>query len=104
MPVHTSQIFLAGDTVRCKASFSDWDGIAADPDIVKWIIYDSDYTKIEEHTLSAANKLSAGVYAYDYTIPTSAIGKRFVYEFYGELGGKPSIDRDDFQVRFIKDK
>ena len=93
--------YLSGNTIRLEAIFTDFSGTATNPDIVKFILYDYAHNKISEITLGTNNRLSTGIYYADYTIPTDSSGKTFYYEFYGEIGGKPSLSRGEFKVSFI---
>lgn len=98
----SKNVFLCGDTVRIKAKFTDFDGVNIDPDIVKLIIYNKNYTKLSEYVLTSANKIDTGIWYYDYTIPMEHIDRYFFYEFYGEIGGKPFINREGFKVEFVQ--
>jgi hypothetical protein len=73
------EIYLSGNTIRIQATFTDFDDTATDPDVIKLIIYDSKYTKLSEYTLTSANKVSTGVYYYDYTTPTGTENKKYYY-------------------------
>lgn len=95
-------VFLCGNTYRVKATFKDFDGQNVDPNIVKFILYDKKYEKINEYVLNSSNKISDGVWFYDYEIPMEHIDRKFYYEFYGEIGGKPFINREGFKVEFVQ--
>ena len=91
-------MFQVGNTIRLSCTFTDFAGRKVDPVIVKVIIYDVLYKKINECTLDSANKLRVGDYYFDY-VPTKA-GKIF-YEWYGEIVGKPAIKRESLEVKFV---
>ena len=91
-------MFQTGNTIRLTCSFFGFDGKAVNPQIVRVIIYDVLYRKINEYTLDVTNKLRVGDYYFDY-VPTKA-GKIF-YEWYGEIVGKPAIKRESLEVKFV---
>jgi len=95
-----ASIYLKGNTIRVQATFADFDGNATDPEVIKFITYDNKYTKLSEITLSSANKVDTGIYYYDYTIPNN-VGKSYYYEFYGEIGGNPTLNRREFSAKFV---
>ena len=84
-----------GNTVRLTAQFKDWDEVAVDPTLIKLIIYDSKYTKLNEYIVGVATKLTTGSYYYDYVTTVVA---DFVYEWYAEIDGLPSLKRSWLSV------
>lgn len=84
--------YHVGDTIRLKASFSTFAGVAADPLTTTCKIYDT-WKKVLV-TATATNE-SVGVYYYDYTTTTEGI---FTYEFSGALESKTILARDTFTV------
>ena len=60
---------------KVKFTFTDFEGRKVDPIIVKVIIYDVLYKKINEYTLDSTNKFKVGEYYFDY-VPAKA-GKIF---------------------------
>ena len=91
-------MFQVGNTIRLSCTFTDFEGRKVDPVIVKVIIYDVLYKKINEYTLDSTNKFKVGEYYFDY-VPTKA-GKIFC-EWYGEIVGKPAIKREALEVKFV---
>lgn len=75
--------------------FYDWENQLADPTIVKLIIYDRNYAKLNEISIPPSSRLDVGSYYYDYVLEQTGI---FVYEWYAELDGKPSLQRNRFTV------
>ena len=59
-------MFQVGNTIRLSCTFTDFEGRKVDPVIVKVIIYDVLYKKINEYTLDVTNKLRVGDYYFDY--------------------------------------
>lgn len=96
-----NKYYLMGNTLRIIARFRDFDNKLTDPQLVKFILYDHRYNKIEEHVLSDANRIEKGIYFYDYVINNDNKSRTYYYEFYGEIGGKPSLNRGSFRARFI---
>ena len=94
---------LSGNTYRFFCDFYNFAGALADPSLIKFKIYDAKYQLESEVSVNmVSNKIRTGKYFYDYIIPTEDLDKKFYFEFYGELEGKPSIYRDEFIVKFIK--
>jgi hypothetical protein len=89
-------IYLDGNTVRLTCKFSDWDGAIANPSIVKLIIYNSRYQKINEFSLGPGNKTPDGAFYFDW-IPVDT--GEFIYEWYAELDGTPSLTRERISIR-----
>lgn len=86
-----------GNTIRFKCEFFDFDNSKADPQIIKFIIYDERYNVVFQE--NGATRLSEGEYIFDYTTPERK-GK-YYYEWYGEVDGKPSIKRGEFKTDFV---
>ena len=78
---------LVGNTVRYTATFRRFDGVAADPDNLTFSVVDNTNRQLFAIPLTIANKLSTGVYYYDYTIP-GGMGDITIY-FNGILEGEP---------------
>lgn len=87
-----------GNTVRLTAVFKDWGGDAVDPDMVKVVIYNREWQKIDEVPLGVANRLQVGEYFYDYV--AAQIGTIYV-EWYGMIGATPSLHRSALTVKSI---
>lgn len=95
-------IYQTGDTIRFKSTLKDFDGNIVEPDLIKFIVYDQKFLKIYEITLSVLDRLDSGEYVAYYT-PVS--DGTYYYEWYTELSGLPSLDRDRFvcgKLRGIK--
>lgn len=95
-----SKVYHAGNTVRLQCIFEDFDGIRVDPDVVKISFYDSKYNKLDEVILGTSNQTDVGVYFYHF-VTDNEEEKRYVYEWYGELNGLPSLKRSSFRTVFI---
>lgn len=91
--------YIIGDTIRCTVSFTNFLGQAVDPQLIKFITYDKWYNKLDEVSIGNQNKNSTGNYYYDFVIPSSE-GEMY-YEWYGEIDGKPSIDRKKISKTFV---
>ena len=94
-------IFQCGDTIRFRADFYDFDDTLIDPDVVKFKLYDSNYTIISEITLGSVNKISTGKYFYDYLSSVDDKDNIFIAEMYGEINSNVSIIRDAFGLRLL---
>lgn len=87
---------LVGNTVRITAKFHSFSGTLADPEGIKLTFYDFSNKQIGDSVpITAANRISAGVYSYDYVIPSGY--KRIYYQFIGQQEKEPMIvgDRTD---------
>lgn len=93
-------MILTGDTVRLKVHFKTFDGVSVDPTDVKLKIYETDKTLYEEITITDTDKLSTGVYFYDY-LPASELNE-FIFEFAGSYNNKPILSRGKVTISFYK--
>ncbi len=89
----------AGNTVRLTCKFYDPNGFLTSPTSVRLTIYDYRYRKLDEFTINEANQLSAGTYFFDFT--TDSAEQKYIFEWYGLIGGFPSIKRDSFTTLFM---
>lgn len=91
-------IYQSGTTIRLKAVFYTWAGVAADTTAAPSIkIYDSTGTQFG--ATITATKETTGTYYTDYT--TSTVGD-YVYEFSASSDGKVNLARGSFSVRFLQ--
>ena len=88
--------YVTGTTVRLQCKFYDFNKKLIDPARVKLIIYDSKYHKIDE--FEDVVRVSEGIYQYDYVSKITDL--RLYYEFYGEIAGNPSLNRQALDFRF----
>jgi hypothetical protein len=96
----TLNVFQAGNTIRLQCTFEDFDGNKINPTNVRIVFYDVKYNKLQESILSTGNRISTGVYVYNFRT-SSEEEKRYVYEWYGEVNGLPSLKRSSFRTIFI---
>lgn len=92
--------YLVGNTMRMEAEFRNWDNDQSlvDPSVIKLIIYDIRFTKLEEFSLGGQNRISEGLYYYLFTPQKEGI---FFYEWYADIDGLPSLTREEFSVSKI---
>lgn len=90
-------IYQEGNTIRITGQFNDWDGAAIDPTIVRLKVYNAKYELVDSLEVPLTNKIAVGEYFYDYTF--SSMGD-FIYEWYAEIDGTPSIKRQ--RIRIVK--
>lgn len=96
MPLITSsesKVCLIGKALILSAEFYDMNDTLTDPSIVKFILYDYNWKKISETVLNNTYRTGLGKYAYTLIPTEPTVGKYFNYEWYGEIGGLPSIER-----------
>ena len=73
---------LVGNTVRITAKFHTFSGALADPTSITLTFYDFSNMQIGATVnITAANRVSAGVYLYDYVVPD--VYRKIYYEFAG---------------------
>jgi len=87
--------YQQGNTVRLQGTFFDWDGSPIDPDLIEVIIYDVQYKKLNEYPIDASNRQDVGKYFLDWIADT--VGS-FTYEWYAEIDGTPSLQRQRINV------
>jgi hypothetical protein len=83
-----------GETVNLQADFRGLCGGHIDPDNITlkaWNVLKE--LVLEETPINSSHRISAGVYLYEFEIPEGLRGQ-IVYEFKGEINGKPIILRD----------
>lgn len=89
-----------GDTIRLKAEFRTWNGIAADPDNIVLRIYDSYRKQIGDDILiGSEHRTGPGAYQYDYIVTNQS--KPTFFEFSGMLEGKPIVGRSEIEVNWL---
>ena len=94
-----SKLYISGNTVKLSAEFRNLENMLIDAEFPKLIIYNYKWEKLEEITLTDANKEGTGKYAYYY--PTPLKPTRIIYEFKGEMSGMVALDRGEFTTRFV---
>lgn len=87
--------YQTGNTVRLSVEFKDWDGANVDPESLKLIIYDYQYSKVSEQTVRDSNKTSKGNYYYDYVFEKDG---GYIYEWKGMIQGLPSLIRKRINI------
>lgn len=92
--------YQAGNTIRLLCIFEDFDGNRVNPNNVRITFYNYKYEKIQENVLSINNRQELGVYFFNYLTSKNS-EQRIIYEWYGEIGGFPSIKRGSFRTVFI---
>lgn len=93
--------YETGNTIRLKGTFKNNAGDPTDPTVINLIIYDRFYRLLSQYPLGSSNKVSTGVYFYDYTIPAGVQDQTYYYEFYGEITGIPALNRGKFLAKFF---
>ena len=94
-----AKVYYTGTSVRLTCDFYNFEGLLTNPDTVKITIYDYKYEIIDSISMGSSNNAGVGKYYYDYL--TDLKESRYIYEWYGEIDGKPSLKRGSFQTRFI---
>jgi hypothetical protein len=94
--IFVEEKYQSGNTIRSEALFKNFQKQNTDPEIVKLIIYNTDWTVKETHTLTEDNRLARGRYFFDFL--TEFTEERIIYEWYGEILGLPSVKRRSFRT------
>lgn len=94
---------LAGNTVRFTNTFYNFEQKPTDPNIIKIKVYDHTYKLIEEVNLGLNNRISDGKFFYDYHTPPEP-DRAYIIEFYGEISGNPTFERELIKTTFLKRK
>ena len=92
---------IVGNTNRLTTTFYNFDNEQVNPNLVKFFLKDSFGKVIKEEILGEENKLEIGKYFYDFIADKQG---RFIVEFYGEISGKPNVDRELIIVTLLKEK
>lgn len=87
---------LIGNTIRLKASFTDWDGNPASPTGVVLRFYDSRRRKIGEDI--TVEPVTAGQYQHDYEVESDSV---FYFEFSGILEGNAVAGRSVISKKWL---
>lgn len=89
---------LIGNTIRLKGEFKDFNGEYQDVNNPKVVVYDSKRKVILD---AEPERIEEGKYQYDLIVPDyKEAGKQnepLVFEFSGELDGKPIVGRASFE-------
>lgn len=96
---------VIGNTVKLSAEFRTWAGDYGDPTDIVLKIFDHNKVQIGyDIPITSTNKISTGIYQYDYTIPRDAYlgyGFPMYFEFLGILEGSPISGRGTFTREWI---
>lgn len=89
-------VYQYGSTVRLECTFYNFENEIIDPSLVRVKVYDYKYNVILDEI---GTKITTGKYLYDFVIPPKE--QKLIYEWYGEIDGKPSIKRAEFIAKFV---
>lgn len=89
---------IQGNTIRLRREFVDFSGAAYDPTNATLKLYDTQKVQIGETiTVGAGNKIAAGVYEVEVTLPMGY--DLIIYEFSGtDPRGKADVERRAIQT------
>lgn len=96
--MNVENVYQYGNTVTLKCKFHDLEGKPINPQFVKIIFYNYRFEKINEVSVNS-DPIDVGLYVYDFI--TENKEQKLYYEWYGELNGRPVIQRRSFRTRFI---
>lgn len=96
--MNNGKYYLVGNTIYIDGFFYDLNNQPCNPQMVKLIIYNDKYIKIDEIILNDSHKIKNGHYRCPYKFDN--VGQ-YVYEFYGEIDGMPSLKRELINIKFI---
>lgn len=98
---------IAGETICFTAIFRDWEkpdgslGDLIDPEIIRWILYDSNWRIIHEESIGTSHRSDIGKYNIFYAIEKSGV---YYYEWWGEHNSLPIVERNRLEVRQLRRK
>lgn len=93
--------FLGGDTLKIIGRFRSFDEVLVDPTNIKIKIYNSRFELIDTVEGPSIIKESVGVYYTEYVLPDTTRDVDLIFEWYGIINAKPSIDRVRVLVKFV---
>ena len=96
---NSQKVYQAGNTIRLECTFHDFDGQLIDPPLISVRIYDLKYKLLSTTSIGNLNRTSKGQYFYDYVSPVQ--GGVVWYEWYAEVGGFPSLRREQLKTSFV---
>jgi hypothetical protein len=92
---------LIGNTIRLHASFYNFSEVLTDPTSITLKFFDQRRNQVgTDITIGIGEKISTGVYEYDYTIP-NINSNALIYEFKGIIGGFASLSRGIIALRWV---
>lgn len=95
----TKTTVQAGNTVMLICKFyDDKDGVVS-PSVVKFITYDYQYNILSQTDLEPTSINQDGYYVFHYVTPKE--NQNIIYEFYGEIGGYPSLKRGELVIKWV---
>lgn len=90
---------LIGNTVRITCEFRTFEGDYDDPTNITLTVYDTQKVVIGTAiSIGSGNRLSEGVYFYDYVVPTGH--NVIIAEFKGTLQGSTVLSRKEIVPRW----
>lgn len=94
----TTTVYV-GDTITFKAEFRDINNTLVDPDAsaATFKVYNNE--TLAQLTSSAATKVSAGIYKYEWTVP-SGDGIIYILEMSGDFSSLPQLKRVKVKAKF----
>lgn len=93
-----AKVYQSGNTIRLECTFYDFDEKLIDPALISLRLYDAKYVLISTYSVGIGNRLSKGRYHYDYVAPMT--NATMWYEWYAEIDGLPSLEREQFKISF----
>lgn len=93
--------FLGGDTIKITGKFKDYDETLVDPTDLQLKVYNGKFNLVD--TVSGANIIKdyVGVFHTEYKLPDVSQPWELIFEWYGLVQGKPSLERIRVLVKFV---
>lgn len=93
--------FLGGDTVKITGKFKGYDEMLVDPTNLQLKIYNNKFNLVD--TVSGADiiKTETGVFHTEYILPSVSSPLELIFEWYGTVQEKPSLERIRILVKFV---
>lgn len=90
---------IQGDTVRLGVEFRDFAGYLVDPSSITLKVYSARKEVLLSTTITASDKVSTGIYEYDYVLPYGHT--KLYYEWGATVDSGPMIERGTIDLEFV---
>lgn len=94
--------FLGGDTIKVIGRFKDYDDNLVDPTSLQLKIYNSQFKLVDSVTEDAIVRDSLGVFHTKYQLANINSPLDLIFEWYGIIQDKPSLERTWVSIKFVQ--
>lgn len=93
--------FLGGDTIKITGKFKDYNETLVDPTEVTLKVYNTSFDLVDTIEEADITRSSEGIYYVDYILTDVTRSLELIFEWYGVINSKPSLDRIKVLVKFV---